>query len=275
MASKWENFLRNMGRWQGSFTNVDARGVLLGSTASILDLEADEDGRLVHFRLRRFADDARRTPPIHDVRQDYRSLGRQVVFFDSGAFSKGAEQVAPFTAYGAEYGFVAPDRRLRLVQLYSEAGSFDRLVLIREFRSGSDATENPPLTPDQLEGDWQGSAQTIAADWPEPTGQSSASRFRRQGDVLQVLHRVGDTVQEFSGRLEGRLLRCEGARPRQWTLLPDGGWSDVPPTVSHRQAFQVAAGWLVAPHRLERLIRSYDDRGAWVASTHVVETRVA
>jgi hypothetical protein len=28
VASKWDNFLRNLGEWRGSFTTIDAAGTL-------------------------------------------------------------------------------------------------------------------------------------------------------------------------------------------------------------------------------------------------------
>ena len=125
MSSQWHNFLCNLGEWRGSFTSLDREGRITGSTPSILTLEdATPPGsgngveeRLVRFRLRRYADGFA-SEPSRDVRQDYRTLGRQVVFFATGAFCKGSLQVAPNTAFGAEFGFVAGDRRHRLVQLF-------------------------------------------------------------------------------------------------------------------------------------------------------------
>ena len=58
-----------------------------------------------------------------------------------------------------------------------------------------------------------------------------------------------------------------------WRWLPDGGFCRLPERVSHRQAFSVEAGWLVAPDRLERLIRRYDASGAWTSATHEVLSR--
>jgi hypothetical protein len=237
MASQWQNFLRNQGEWQGSFASLSPAGELLSETPSLLSLQSEEEGRLVRFRLRRYGPEGRNGPPSSDHQQDYRSLGRQVVFFDSGAFSKGSMQVAPGTAFGVETGFVRGDRRHRLVQLYDAAGQAEQLVLIREFRLGSDAQEQPPLGVDPLLGSWQGDAATVTADWPEAKQESCARTF---------------TASDLDG--------C--------VFLADGGYSRRPDQVSHRQAFTVEAGWLLAPDRLERLIRSYDGSGAWLWSCH-------
>ncbi|QVL54186.1 MAG: DUF3598 family protein [Cyanobium sp. M30B3] len=237
MASQWQNFLRNQGEWQGSFTSLSPAGELLSQTPSLLSLESAEEGRLVRFRLRRYGPEGRDGPPSSDHQQEYRSLGRQVVFFDSGAFSKGSMQVAPGSAFGVETGFVSGDRRHRLVQLYDATGHADQLVLIREFRLGSDAVEQPPLHADLLLGPWRGEAATVTADWPEADRQTCALTL---------------TPADLTGLV----------------LLADGGYSRRPAQVSHRQAFSVEAGWLLGADRLERLIRRYDSTGAWLSSRH-------
>jgi hypothetical protein len=106
MGSQWDNFLQNLGTWQGSFTSVDAQGSLLESTPSVLSLEQGAEERLVHFGLRRYGNGLE-APPTREFSQEYRSLGKQVVFFASGSFCKGSLQVAPGSAFGAEFGFVA------------------------------------------------------------------------------------------------------------------------------------------------------------------------
>jgi hypothetical protein len=165
-----------------------------------------------------------------------------VVFFEPGTFCKGSLQVAPNTAFGGEFGFIGSDRRHRLVVLYRDDGSFDHLVLIREFRAGSNAAECPATTAASLVGRWQGEAATISADWPEPEVQPC------QLDL---------GPQEWAGAF--------GAGPR---CLPDGGFCRLPERVSHREAFTLEAGWLLAPGRMERLIRRYDATGAWQSATH-------
>jgi hypothetical protein len=252
MASQWQNFLRNLGEWRGSFTTIAADGTLRESRPSVLTLKGEDDDQLVRFTLRRWPADVAIAPgggpaegagePSRAVEQDYRSLGRQVVFFDSGAFNKGSLQVAPNTTFGGEFGFIALNRRHRLVQLYSEAGRFDQLVLIREFRAGSAAAECAPTSADQLLGTWEGQAATISADWPEP---------------------------DFADcRLELGAAELEGLR-----LLPDGGFARLPERVSHREEFVLEGGWLPALGRMERLIRRYDASGAWHSASHEVLTR--
>jgi hypothetical protein len=246
MASQWQNFLQNLGEWRGSFATLDPSGTPLSLSPSVLTLESAEEGRLVRFGLRRWPETVGVAPgggpaeataePSRDIQQDYRSLGRQVVFFPSGTFCKGSMQVAPSTTFGGEFGFLRDNRRHRLVVLYTEAGSLDQLVLIREFRAGSGAQERPAMTLDVLRGRWRGEEATITADWPEPT------------------------VTPCERELEVEL--AEGLR-----LLPDGGFCQLPERISHREPFTLAAGWLSDPGQLELLIRRYDGTGAWQSTT--------
>jgi hypothetical protein len=260
MASQWENFLQNLGEWHGSFASLDASGTVLDSTPSILCLSKGAEERLVHFSLRRFGNgpDA---PPTREISQEYRSLGKQVVFFASGSFCKGSLQVAPGTAFGAEFGFVAGDRRHRLVQLHSPEGAFESLVLIREFRAGSGAAERPPLEADQLLGTWSGDACTISADWPEPDVSPCHIDLRHDGNGDLAIHTQIGAVEETNSKRNERLL-----------LLPDSAYCLAPLQVSHREAFTVEAGWLPSPGRLERLIRRYDNSGAWISATWISAT---
>jgi len=260
MGSQWDNFLQNLGTWEGSFTSVDAQGRLLESTLSVLSLVQGEEERLVHFGLRRYGNGLE-APPTREISQEYRSLGKQVVFFDSGSFCKGSLQVAPGSAFGAEFGFVAGDRRHRLVQLHSPEGSFESLVLIREVRAGSGAQERPTLEADHLIGSWSGEAATISADWPEADLSPCRLAIQQDGNAnLAITTQIG-AVQESSGMGGERLL-----------LLPDSGYCLAPLQVSHRQAFTVEAGWLPTPGRLERLIRRYDASGAWISATWISAT---
>jgi hypothetical protein len=256
MGSQWENFLRNLGEWHGSFASLDASGTIVDSTPSILSLEQEEGQQLVHFTLRRYGNGLD-SAPTREISQEYRSLGKQVVFFESGTFSKGSLQVAPGTVFGAEFGFVAGDRRHRLVQLHSPEGALESLVLIREFRAGSGVSERPPLEADHLLGHWTGQAATISAEWSEPDLSPCALEVHRGGDGTLTLHTRIGAVEETSGHPE-RLL-----------LLPDSAYCLVPLQVGHREAFRVEAGWLPSPGSLERLIRRYDSSGAWISATWI------
>ena len=274
MESNWENFLKNLGEWVGSFTQISTDGELLTSTPSILTLEGLEDNQLVQFRVRRFATNISEQP-IVDTIQEYRSLGKQAVFFETGAFSKGSFQVAPFSQFGAEYGFVSSDRRSRLVQLFGKQGSFDSLTLIREIRSGTEAKLRPDLTVAQLVGKWTGTAHTVYAEWKAPETNAVSLEIRQFGDYLEQQLAFGSRKIASKARIDGNRLHFEeGTTPRRVLLLPDGMSSNTPLQVSHREPFFVEAGWLLSENTRQRLIRSYNEKGEWISSTHVIEDRV-
>jgi hypothetical protein len=274
MGSQWQNFLRNLGEWRGSFASLDAEGAILETTPSILTLDAADNDRLVRFRLRRFGPEGYGSEPIRDNQEDYRSLGRQVVFFAHGSFGKGTLQVAPGTAFGGEFGFVGGDRRHRLVQLHHSDGRFQNLVLIREFRAGTEAQERPPLEPSQLLGRWQGRAATISADWPEPDHADCSVEFQSSSpDQLAMSCQHGQETNRWSGRLHGRQLWLDGEPEQRIQWLPDGGYHLTPLQVSHRQPFSVEAGWLQNERVLQRLIRRFDASGAWQSTTCIELSR--
>jgi hypothetical protein len=274
MDSNWENFLKNLGEWVGTFTQVSTDGELLDSTPSILTLEGLEDNQLVRFRIRRFANNIGEQPTIDRV-QEYRSLGRQAVFFDTGAFSKGSLQVAPFAEFGAEYGFGSGNRRSRLVQLFDKQGCFASLTLIREIRSGTDAIMRPELTVAQLVGKWEGTACTAYPDWKPPETYVTSLAIREIDGSLQQQLSFGERTITSTARIDGNRLHFEdGVTPRRVLLLPDGVSSNVPCQISHRQPFFVEAGWLLSDNERQRSIRSYNDKGEWISSTHVIEHRV-
>ena len=276
IENNWTNFLKNLGEWQGSFTSVSPEGELLNSTPSILNLEGLENNQLVLFRLRRFGAGGYSEPPISDYSQEYRSVGRQMIFFETGAFSKGSLQLAPFAEFGAEYGFVDQNRRLRFIQLYDRQGNLSSLILIREFRSDTDARERPPLTVEQLLGNWEGVACTAYSDWTPSQTYTTSSEVKVMGNgLLQQQLSFGEKTITSTACIEGnKLLFTEGALQRQILLLPDGTSSNTPLQVKLRQPFFVEVGWLLKDNERQRLIRSYNEKGEWISSTHVIEHKM-
>jgi hypothetical protein len=275
MPSNWENFLKNLGEWRGSFTQISPDGVILNSTPSILNLEAYDNNQAVLFRLRRFDASGYDSPPIQDYQQEYRSIGRQNIFFDTGAFSKGTLQLAPFAEFGAEYGFVDKDRRSRLVQLYDTEGNFTNLTLIREFRSHTDASERPQLTVEQLIGKWEGKAHTVYADF-RPSAIESSYLEIKEIDNGYLEHKLSFAGQNISSKAKiagNKLIFEKEGNIREILLLPDGISSNIPVKLELRKPFFVEAGWLVRENERQRLIRTYNEKGEWVSSTHVIEMK--
>lgn len=273
MTSNWENFLKNLGEWRGSFTKISPDGEIINSTPSILNLEAFDNGQAVLFRLRRFDASGYDSPPMEDYQQEYRSIGRQNIFFATGAFTKGTLQLAPFTEFGAEYGFVDHDRRSRLVQLYDKQGNFTNLSLIREFRNNTDASERPQLTVEQLIGNWEGKAHTFYSDLRPSETYVSYLEIKEIGNgyLEQKLSFASQTITSQSKIAGNKLIFEKEGNIRQILLLPDGTSSNVPLQLQLRKPFFVEVGWLLRENERQRLIRSYNEKGEWVSSTHVIE----
>jgi hypothetical protein len=271
MNSNWENFLQNLGEWRGSFTTFSAAGEILSDTESILNLVASEENRLVKFRVRRYGEEGYDSAPTNDFTEEYRTIGRQNVFFDTGAFSKGTIQISPISDFAAEYGFVAIDRRLRFVQLFDMDRKFSKVVLIREFLADTEPVEQPPLTADRLIGRWVGQATTAYADLRNPEMFETCLEIQRIGsDQLQQTLTFGDRSISSTALITDQKLIFADTN-REILLLPDGGSSNVPLQVNSRTPVFVEAGWLVTDTDRQRLLRSYNDKGEWVSSTHVIE----
>lgn len=272
MKSQWECFLQNLGEWQGSFTLFSPQGELQQDTPSVLLLEGLDNHQTVRLTLQRRSQ--------ADLVLELNSVGGGLMFFETGAFSQGSIQIAPFTETGAELGLIYENRRLRLVQIMNPQGNLDRLTLIREQRRGTDAPERPPLTLDDLLGEWQGKAVTLYPDLRSPTTYSTNLQLRREGktQVVQQLS-FGDDGSEHTftsiATVDGsRLLFEQGSLPMQVLLLPDGASATSPTHIKRGQPFFWEVGWLLQSDLRQRMIRRYDSKGAWVSLTLVTEHTV-
>lgn len=282
MATQWENFLNNLGHWQGSFTQLSPTGEQMEDRPSLLILSGLDNDRRARLTLRRFAPGANPTTdaPQDEMVREYQSFGRDVRFFENGAFSQGSIQRSPFSTFGAEFGFVSGDRRMRLVLLFAPDGHPDTFTLIRERRAGSDAPENPPLTLDSLLGTWAGEACTLYPDWRNPEFFPTTLHLQqRDRDTIeqQITFGNGPDAGAIASRAKSsgnRLEFHQGSQPIRVLLLPDGASATFPLTAKLREPFFLEAGWLIAPNHRLRLIRRYSDKGDWMSLTLVTERKM-
>ena len=116
-------------------------------------------------------------------------------------------------------------------------------------------------------------------DLRSPDTYPTKLRIKRDGNQL-VQHLTfgqGTIPREISstGRIDGSRLYFEGgSQTNQVLLLPDGASSTCPQLLKVRQGFFLEVGWLLQPDLRQRLIRRYDDKGAWSSLTLVTEHRV-
>jgi hypothetical protein len=281
MVAQWENFLQNLGEWHGSFTQLSTRGEVLQDTPSIISLEGFNDNKTVRLKLRRFSPNPSGVgePEVSELVREYQALGRDILFFENGAFSQGTIQLAPFSECGAELGFIYNYRRLRFLQLYNTDGNLSKLTLIREKQLDKNVPERPPLTVDDLLGEWEGEAVTMYPDWRSPDFYSTKMQLHLESSdrlVSKITFGSNATVISSSASIDGSVLHFnEGASPVQVVLLPDGGSCTLPVKIELRKPIFFEAGWLVEPDLRFRMIRSYNERGEWVSLTLVTERKVS
>lgn len=271
-SSQWDSLLCNLGAWQGSFTRMSNQGELIEDIPTLVSLEGINQNQTIRQTIQRFSTTG---DIVSNKVLEYSSLGRGVLFFADGAFSQGSTQLAPFGDFGAEFGFIQGDRRLRLVQLFKDS-HFSTLTLIREHRQNTPVVENPPLSIEMLLGEWQGEAVTIYPDWRTPDRFDTTLSIELQGDRLhQRLTTLGMELASTAAIEGAKLLFDEGTTPMQVLLLPDGASCNTPLTIPKGKPFILEAGWLVKPDLRQRIIRSYDMQGGWVSLTLVTEHKVA
>ncbi|NET82078.1 MAG: DUF3598 family protein [Moorea sp. SIO1F2] len=277
MRSQWECFLQNQGSWHGSFTTFSPKGQQLKDIPSVLTIEGLDDNQKIRLTLRYL-------PPeqaIFNRVLEYTHVDRYLMFFDTGAFSQGALQWAPYSEFGAEFGLIEGNRRLRMVQLYNRESQLKQLTLIREKLAGTDTPERPPLTLEQLLGEWRGEAVTLYSDLRTPNIYPTHLKLQHHESnrlVQQLTFGTGESLGTItsSAKIDGSILYFdEGAVSTQVLLLPDGASSTCPIMVKPGHSFFLEVGWLWQPNQRQRLIRSFNDKGQWVSLTLVREHKVS
>jgi hypothetical protein len=273
MLSQWDCLLKNLGQWRGSFTRFSPRGELLEDTPTLVSLEGKDHHKTIHQLVRRFYPD--RSP--EDLILEYSSLNQSILFDQAGAFSQGSLYFSTFSSpFGAEHGMIDGERRARLVQLFNDRSEFQQLTLIRERLAGSDAPERPPLTVEQLLGEWRGEARTTdRSRYTAPSYPTRLTIERRGENQLSQKLQFGDRTIASIARIDGsRLLFEDSALPVQILLLPDGVSCNAPLKIDPGHRFVLEIGWLLSPTRRQRLVRSYSEKGDWTNITFITEEKV-
>lgn len=273
MRSQWQCLLQNVGEWQGSFTRILPTGEVLEDTPTVVSLQAIDNNQTMRQIVRRNLPDQ-----TADQIFEYSTLGRQILFFDDGAFSQGSMQLAPYSEFGAEHGLIAGDRRLRLVQLFDKTGALSRITLIREKLPDATTPERPPLQVEHLVGKWLGEAVTLYPDGrPADTYSTTLQIEKNDTHLVQHLSLLQNGSQHTissSARIAGSVLLFEtGSHWNQVLLLPDGASAASPPQVNVGQGFFLELGWLLEPELRQRIIRRYNNKGEWFSLTLVTERK--
>lgn len=275
-SSQWLRLLKNVGIWQGSFTQFSADGVLIKNTPTQVNLEGLNENKTIKLTVNRL--NSNEPPHVNE----FTYLNRNIFLFEEGHFSKGSQQFSPFSIFGAEFGFFLSDhevplrdRRLRMVQLFDKDSNLEQVTLIREFRANGNGVERSQLSIEQLEGEWQGEALTLYPDWRNTEPYSTNLIIKKEGDrVIQTL-KTPELNFTSQGKIDHNIITfSENNQDIRLLLLPDGASSTTPLKIQNRQCFFVECAWLIETDKRLRLIRQYDDKGAWINVTLVTETRI-
>jgi hypothetical protein len=280
--SQWDNLLKNLGAWEGSFTRLSPQGKIQKDIPSLVTLNGLNENQTIRQTIQHFSSTGE---VIYDRVLEYSSLNKSVLVFDTGAFSQGSIQFASTSEFGAELGLIHGDRRLRLVQLFNQVeqsnqieqnSQLAKLTLIREHRQHTPIDERPHLSVEMLIGEWQGEAITLYPDWRSPDRYTTQLEIRLEGDRLRQQLSTAQMSFTSTAKVSGsRLLFEDGQYPVQVLLLPDGASSNTPLTIPKGIPFILEAGWLTEPGLRQRLIRRYDAQGGWQSLTLVTERKVA
>lgn len=276
MRSQWDCLLQNIGEWQGSFTRFSPRGEQLEDTPTVVSFETLNAHKTMRQTIRRLPPNQ----PVDEKVLEYSSLGRNILFLENGAFSLGSIQWGPFSEFGAELGLIEGNRRLRLVQMFDRTSQFERLTLIRERLAGTDTPERPPLTVEQLLGEWHGEAVTVYPDFRTSDTYPTVLKIHQENSdrlVQQLTFGAANSVRTIAStaKIDGSLLSFDqSALPTQVLLLPDGASSNCPLQIKPGHFFILEVGWLLQPNKRQRLVRTYNDKGEWINLTLVSEEKV-
>jgi hypothetical protein len=286
-SSQWARLLQNQGTWVGSFTQLSPSGQVQQDIPSRVELLPLNGGNTLRQTIRKYPPDQLPNETV----LEFSSLGRGVLFCETGAFSQGAIQRSPVAEFGAELGLLHGSERLRIVPIFPHQPTLGSLTLIREHRAGTAPTPRSALTLDQLLGTWVGTATTHYPDWQPP--QTLSSRLviqrlesNRVGQTLSLGGEIGagaagdrplvDTSLTLysEGTWTGNTLHFSQSRqPVTVLLLPSGASATVPTEIQSGQPLFLEAGWLITPTLRQRLIRTYNAQGTWVSLTLVIEQK--
>jgi Domain of unknown function (DUF3598) len=265
MKNQMQCLAMHLGQWEGVFTDFSADATFLGQKESVILFEEPEPEVIRQTN---------RYPGCADKVWEYRDLSRDLQFFEDGSFSNGRGQLAPFSAFATEQGFLYGDHKARVVNLFDTEGKASSVTTIQEVRG---SYQQPILIDNPLEsflGTWRGEALVLFPDWPEPEKFESELILEKEGMKVHRQSKIGiDTVDWRGTDVEGsvnfdsyRMIFYPGnllaMSPRQL------------PVFSSDKSFFMEIGWFIEPRACLRMIRHYDHKGAWQKTTLIREQKL-
>ncbi|XP_044480112.1 uncharacterized protein LOC123225201 isoform X2 [Mangifera indica] len=181
------------------------------------------------------------------------------------------------------------DRRARAFHIMDPRGNLDMLIIFLEDRDSEDfpSSLDSDVNIDKIVpflGNWKGHSIT------KRSGVYGATIDEADTVALLEMDGKGQLIQDFSSTSDGKavttnvhwtgtmldnLVTFDGGY--QYTFLPGGmymGWPcDIAKSVAESKSFHLEFGWVEAPGKRQRLVRTYDVEGLAVSSTYFSEIK--
>ncbi|MCS6802502.1 MAG: DUF3598 family protein [Chloroflexota bacterium] len=185
-------------------------------------------------------------------------------FSGENCFTSGYLRLMENLPFISEQGIVVGERKRRGMVMFDRAGAPATLIAIRETRNGTLVDDDHAVvTVDDLLGEWSGEARMVTAAGTEETALPARLLVRREDDRLQLVSAFGDNAESVAGTLGEGSVRLENGH--RLVFLPGRillGYPEQIPASGNR-AFTVSLWWWPEPTRLRRMVREYDEDGAW------------
>lgn len=264
--NQWNGLLKNVGKWEGSFTRMDLDGKVLEDMPTLVQIEALAGNTVRQTNRYYHPDNSLKSEKEYIIT----SLSQGLLFFENGAFSQGSMQLAPFAEFGGEFGLIHENRRLRLVLLYNNDNQFSRFTLIREQLAEGGAQPSASLSVDALLGEWEGEAVQLDQNHFDRQTYSTRLVVKKEGSRIVQNIQAGTFQMTSSAEIVGSRLDFGKVQVR----LLAGGASCVCPTIAEiGKPFFLEIGWLIAPDLRQRITRNFNGKGEWTGVTLITERK--
>jgi Domain of unknown function (DUF3598) len=265
MKNQMQCLAIHLGQWEGIFTDFSPDTKFIGQKESVILFEEPEPNVIRQIN---------RYPGCADKVWEYRNLSGGLQFFEDGSFSNGRIQLAPFSAFATEQGFLHGDYKARMVHLFDIEGKASGVTVIRETRGPQ---QNPAPMHDSLEsllGIWSGEALVLSADWSEAEKFESELILEKVGVQVHRQSKIGVHTVDEHGAYKDGFVDFDGYR---MVFYPGHMMAISPwqlPLLSSDKSFLIETGWFIEPRLSHRIIRYYDAKGAWQKTVLIKEQRL-
>jgi hypothetical protein len=265
MKNQIQCLAMHLGRWEGVFTDFSPDAEFLGEKESVILFEEPEPNMIRQTN---------RYPGCADKVWEYRHLSGGLQFFEDGSFSNGRVQLAPFSAFATEQGFLYGDYKARMVHLFDSEGKASAITTIQEVRGSYQQPISIPNPLENLLGIWKGEALVLFPDWSRPEKFESELVLKKVGVRVHRQSKIGVHTVCESGTYEDDSVNFDGYRMVFYpgNLLAISPWQL--PFFSSDKSFSIEIGWFIESRAALRIIRHYDPKGSWQKTVLIKEQKL-